>query len=205
MKAILGTLGLCAALYASPAMAQDGDASTGGFYAGPVVGVDDLDTGRSDGESLGVVYGGVVGYDFASNGAVFGVEGEVTDNTSHNDGSDLLVAGDSGRVSTGLDLYGGIRAGFHAGSRTLIYAKAGYTHLNVKASYTTAAGATTRVKDELGGFRFGVGAEFALTPTMALRAEYRYSDYGSVDNVGNPNLDFGIDRQQGVASVLFKF
>lgn len=207
MKVILAAVGTCAALCATPAMAQDGSAPAGGFYVGPVVGIDDLDTGRADGEKWGVVYGGVAGYDFASSGAVFGVEAEVTDNTSDNTGSDLLVAGDSGRLSTGLDLYAGIRAGFRVGDsdNTLIYAKAGYSHLDAKAAYTTAAGATVRAKDSLDGFRVGVGVEFGLGPNMALRTEYRYSGYGKFDGVGNTPLDFDVDRQQGVAALLFKF
>ena len=204
MRTIFAAAGLCAALCATPAFAQD-EAPLGGFYAGPLVGVDDLDTGRADKEEWGVVYGGVVGYDFASPGAVFGIEGEVTDNTSHNDGTGVVVAGDTARLSTGLDLYGGIRAGFKIDGGPLLYAKVGYTHLDARASYTTAAGATVSGKDSLNGVRFGVGGEFGLSPNMALRAEYRYSDYGTFDGVGPAALDFDVDRQQAVVSALFKF
>ena len=74
MKVILAAVGTCAALCATPVMAQDEPRASGGFYAGPLVGIDDLETDQSDGESWGIVYGAVAGYDFSTPGAVFGFE-----------------------------------------------------------------------------------------------------------------------------------
>jgi len=205
MKVLLGTLGACAALCASPAMAQDAATPPGGFYAGPIVGIDDLESDRAGGGGYGFVYGGVAGYDFSTPSSVFGLEAEVTDSSADNNAVGLIVPADKARLANGLDLYAGVRAGFRPGRSSLLYVKAGYTNLDVKGSYTSAAGTTTRVSDKLDGFRAGIGLELGLTPNMALRTEYRYSWYGSLDGVGNPNLNFDLDRQQGTASLVFRF
>ena len=205
MRTILAAAGLCAALCATPAIAQDAGTPSSGFYTGPIVGIDDLESDRAGGGGYGFVYGGVVGYDFSTPTSVFGLEAELTDSNANNNASGLLTLADKARLSNGLDLYAGVRAGFRPGRSNLIYAKAGYTNLDVKGTYTSAAGTTTSVKDTLDGVRVGIGVEFGLTSNVALRTEYRYSWYGSFDNVGSPNLNYDMDRQQGTASLLFRF
>jgi len=203
MRTIFAAAGLFAAFAATPALAQEGDTSPGGFYAGPLVGLDDVDSGRTDHEKYGVVYGGVAGYDFAGSGAVFGLEAEVTDTTARNTGTQLVIPTDTARLSSGLDLYAGARVGFRPGAHSLIYAKAGYSRLDVKASYT-APGVNLHYKDSLGGVRVGLGVEFGLTPNLALRTELRYSDYDDPKTPG-ANVGFDVDRQQAVTALLFKF
>ncbi|NML07603.1 outer membrane beta-barrel protein [Sphingomonas sp. G-3-2-10] len=187
---------------AAPAFAQETVDPT---FTGPrvegVVGWDRLDSGDTSGTeaSDGVVYGGAIGYDIATGGAVFGVEGEITGSTNKQEGAGLIVPGDSFRVKAGRDLYAGVRVGFLAGPRTLIYAKGGYTNAAVETRYTS--GLTTVTDSEnIDGWRLGAGAEFNLANNIYLKGEYRYSNYSSLDGV-----DIDLDRHQVVAGLGVRF
>ena len=73
----------------SPVAAQD----TTPFSGLRVEGLVGYDTSDVEGEnSDGVVYGAQVGYDFQSNGAVFGIEAEVSDSTVDECVGGVLVA-----------------------------------------------------------------------------------------------------------------
>ncbi len=72
---------------ATPALAQDGPFT--GPRAGVILGYDALQPGSSEDSDIrgddqtasGLVYGGDVGYDIATHGAVLGIEGEVAGST----------------------------------------------------------------------------------------------------------------------------
>ena len=63
------------------------------------------------------------------------------------------------------------RAGFVV-DQALIYGLTGYTSTN----YETI-GLVTNESKRLGGFRYGGGIEYALTPQMSLRGEYTHANY----------------------------
>jgi len=172
-KLILAALAASAA--ATPAFAQD----TG--FTGPraeaVAGWDHVSDGSiNNGSQDGAVYGGQIGYDFQAGTAVFGVEGEVTGATTRHRATGVLVAGDRLTASAGRDFYVGGRLGFTAGSRTLLYAKGGYTNARFDTHYVSGT-SDIRDHDNADGWRLGAGAEVRLNQRVYAKAEYRYSRY----------------------------
>lgn len=177
-------LALVALTAVTPAFAQDAAADytadyTGG-YVGIVTGYDsvDLNTAGVD-NPQGLAYGFSAGYDVQAGPAVLGIEGEITESTARlKDGAGAEVAAAS------RDLYLGGRIGLVAG-KTLIYAKAGYTNARIE----------TILGNENGdGVRVGGGVEYRLTPKVALKGEYRYSNY-----------EADLERQQVTVGVAFRF
>ncbi|MFB0875040.1 MULTISPECIES: outer membrane protein [unclassified Sphingobium] len=153
---------IAAAAIATPAFAQD-DATFTGPRAEVLVGYDKLDTNGSGlGNPDGLLYGIGLGYDFQSGGAVFGIEGEVSDSTANVD-----VGGVD--VDAARDLYVGARAGFLISPVALAYVKAGYTNARIK---TEGFGG-----DNGDGVRVGAGLEYKLGGQLFVKGEYRYSNY----------------------------
>ena len=185
---------LLAGVVATPAFAQDAAPFSGARIEG-VVGYDTTDV---EGEgSDGVVYGVQAGYDFQSNGAVFGVEGEVGDSTVDECVGGVVVAGDTLCADAGRDLYVGGRAGAALGRNVLAYGKVGYTNARFRLDYEDGTAATANdfsVAENLDGVRAGAGLEFALGPNSYAKTEYRYSNY-----------EQGFDRHQVVAGFGFRF
>lgn len=215
---ILGLSAAALGFAATPALAQAAPgAPFTGLRAGAILGYDVLRPGSGDGSSIrgdhhadGLVYGGDVGYDVSTGGAVLGVEGEVTGSTAKTSNSPVDSAAlGYGRVKTGRDLYLGVRGGFRAGYSTLVYAKAGYT--NARLDLTASDGTTeTGNHYNLDGYRLGAGVEEALGPRTYAKLEYRYSNYRDARfeyaSGGNTNnFDVDTDRHQVVAGVGFRF
>lgn len=120
------------------------------------------------GHKDGVLYGVGAGYDFGISGsASLGVDVEASDSTTKI--SDL---GDS--VSTGRDLYAGVRASFLVSDRTSLYLKGGYTNARIKVTIGSISDAGNG-----DGFRVGGGAQYALSGKAYIGGEYRYSNYES--------------------------
>ena len=185
---------LLAGVVASPAMAQE-VSPFGGLRVEGIVGYDTTDV--EDEGSNGVLYGAGVGYDMQSGGAVFGVEGEISDSTVDECIAGFDVAGDQLCANVGRDLYVGGRVGAAVGPNVLLYGKAGYTNARVNLEYEDGTTGTTLDFDEgrnLDGLRVGGGAEFAIGPNSYAKAEYRYSNY-----------EDGFDRHQVVAGFGFRF
>jgi len=155
---------LALAFIATPALAQDGDSSFGGFHIEAVGGVDDASGGGTN--NTGLTYGIGAGYDGDLGGAVIGVEVEGALSTVEWCPTGGVC------VDAGRDLYAGVRAGKRIGDSGLIYLKGGYT--NARVNITT--GATTVFSDNLDGVRLGVGAE-GHKGKLLFRVEYRYSNY----------------------------
>jgi outer membrane immunogenic protein len=201
--ALLAASAFALAFAATPALAQDdpdSDASFTGPRAEAVVGWDKVDTNVPNGDSKdGVLFGGAVGYDFQTGGAVIGFEGEATGASTRESGSSVLVPGDAYRVKAGRDLYVGGRVGFLAGDNALIYAKGGYSNARVKTRYTSGA-TTIEDHDDLDGWRAGAGAEVKLGGNMYAKAEYRFSKYG---DIAGSNVD--VKRHQVVGGVGIRF
>ncbi|MCB2072537.1 MAG: porin family protein [Novosphingobium sp.] len=88
------------------------------------------------------------------------------------------------------------RAGYLVNSKTLIYARGGYANQRIRNTLETASG-TARSSDNLDGWTVGGGVEYAITPHISARAEYRYSDFGR--SGGN------FDRHQTLIGVSYNF
>jgi outer membrane immunogenic protein len=147
----------------------------GGFYVGPLAGIDSVrvSDGTDSASKTGAIFGVTAGYDLDMGNAVVGLEGEFADSSTKDSATDILVTGDSAKLSAGRDLYLGARLGFKAGSRTLVYVKGGYTNAKAKLTYDDGTGPLSG-HDDLDGWRAGAGVEFAVAPHIAMRCEYRY-------------------------------
>jgi outer membrane immunogenic protein len=218
MRTLLSAALLAGTIVAAPVFAQDVNPTFTGPRIEATLGYDhvgagssvDNDNGEDDQSIDGLLYGGGIGYDFAtSGGLVIGIEGEVTGSTARNSQGQYTNTFGFGRVRQGRDFYVGGRAGVLAGPTTLVYAKGGYTNskLNVLAGSSTE---TTDTDFELDGWRIGAGVEKALSPTTYAKLEYRYSkydraqiDYGS--GASSARFDVDTDRHQIAASYGIRF
>ena len=174
MKKILA-LAACTAIAAVAAPAAAQTAPTGIRVEG-LVGYDAL---RVDLEEFGVddelkdndlFYGLGAGYDFAvSPGVSAGVDVEWSDSNNKEDFDD---GEENAEIGTGRDLYAGGRLTLPVSASTNVYAKAGYTNLNIK-------GEVDGVDDsfDLDGYRLGAGAQFGIGSNAYVGGEYRFSDY----------------------------
>ncbi len=135
----------------------------------------------------GVVGGGHVGYNFSTAqilggslgpAGIFGIEGDA----EGLDSSKTVYVGTAySRIKN--DLQGSIRGRLGIGfDRFLVYGTGGAAFAEFKSTYGFNAAVyqgfdTTRV-----GYTVGGGVEYAFTNNWSLRAEYRYSDFGSFTN-----------------------
>lgn len=167
-----------------------------GLRAEGLVGYDALTSGE---DSDGVVYGGAVGYDAAVGNITLGAEGEFTQSSIKGEQGNLLVNGDSARVTLGRDLYVGGRVGLPVSPATLVYGKAGYTNARINTRYTSGT-TTIRDKSDADGLRLGAGVEQKIGSQSYVKAEYRYSNYKEIED-----FDIDADRHQIMAGVGIRF
>ena len=134
----------------------------------------------------GVVGGGHAGYNyqfssiFGGNGAVVGIEGDV-------EGADYrrgATTAGLGSTTTRSDVKGSIRGRFGvAVDRVLFYATGGAAFADFQTRYDATplfgAGAVDSFDHSRVGYTVGGGVEYAFMNTFSVRAEYRYSDYGT--------------------------
>lgn len=123
-----------------------------------------------------VSYGGEGGFDIAAGKKVtIGAYANYdVSNVSICDGPDCLS--ESGNLSAG------VRIGFVASPRVLIYVKGGYNSMHLKATSGAATGSDTE-----GGIGGALGAEFTLKRHVYAFVEGNYADYGDF---------FGINLQR---------
>lgn len=171
-------------------------AANTGLRVEGIVGYDAITSGE---DTDGVVYGAAVGYDVQAGGVLLGIEGEATDSSIKGTQGNLLVPGDSARVSLGRDLYIGGRVGFPISPAAQIYAKGGYTNARIETRYN--AGVTSFEQDiDAGGYRLGAGVEHRFGERAYVKGEYRYSNYREIED-----FDIDSDRHQVVAGVGIRF
>lgn len=156
----------------------------------------------------GVIGGAHIGYNyqfgngmFGGGGLVLGVEGSV-------DGSDNRATGDVGTALGAAFGVAGVPAGALTNTvrkdiegsargrigiavdRALFYATGGAAFAQFHSSYNVALGALIPGAAGIGlnlgnyahtrvGWTIGGGVEYAVTPNWTLRAEYRYTDFGT--------------------------
>lgn len=195
--------GAAFALFATPAFAQDSsDESLTGPYIGVIAGYDSvsIDDGIDDASEDDVMYGIIAGYDYDMGNMVIGIEGEYSESNvgiSATDGINTVA------LKAATDLYAGVRVGFKAGDIALLYVKGGYTTGRAEVEFDDGVDFYSE-GDNLNGFRIGAGFEYPLGSIFALRAEYRYSDYGDYSYEG---FDTGLSatRHQVAVGLTSKF
>lgn len=179
------------ALVAAPAIAQTG---TGPFSGARVEGTVGWDRVQNNGHNDDVTYGVGAGYDWNSNGTVFGIDGEISDSNVKQCSGARTAADPRFCAKVARDLYVGGRIGKQVGDRALVYAKAGYTNARAKLTADDGSDEVTLDKVDLDGVRVGAGAEYAVGPNSFVKAEYRYSNY-----------EQGFTRHQVLGGFGFRF
>lgn len=207
MRKITTLIAVAAAAAATPAFAQDDESAFSGPYVGAYAGYDSVaikDIAAGDSESKGgVAFGGIVGYNVDLDSTVFGIEAEIGDASTNEAAKDILVAGDELKLSANLDLFFGARIGLKASPKTLVYLKAGYAVTKATLSYDDGVDSFAESAN-LDGIRVGAGVEFAVSNSISVRGEYRYSDYGEYKYQGTPT-GLGAKRHQVILGVVGRF
>ena len=147
-----------------------------GFYIGAHGGYADFDAAHDgDGTDLATLngwLGGVqAGYNFQADSLVFGVEADISA-AGILEGSDTDHWNEEDGINGLATLRG--RLGFAVGD-LLLYGTAGLAVANLD-TYDQA--------QMIGGWVAGVGAEYMVTDTVSLKAEYLYTNFGTVDVEG---------------------
>ena len=174
-------------LASAPAMAQDTTPFSGPY----VVAIGGWDRMQADHHHAnGFTYGGAGGYDFTSGNIRVGPQFEVTGSTEKGCSADQASTYCS---KAGRDFFVGGRVGLVASPKALVYLTGGYTN----ARYTGSVGqGATRISldDDHSGGRVGAGVEYAVTPHLFMKTEYRYSRYSD-----------SIARNQVIGGIGYRF
>ena len=128
---------------------------------------------QADARQTGVLGGLHGGFNYQFNQFVVGLEADIE--ASGINGNDGGSGGNINGVRHRWNASLRGRAGF-AFDRALIYATGGIAYLNADATNLTGAGETIRTS--FTGWTLGAGVEYAFTPNVTARLEYRYTDYG---------------------------
>lgn len=182
MKAVI--LSTTAALLALPMMAQ-AQGSERNPLSGAKVGIEatrDSNKIRQLGSAFDAKrngFGGRVfaGYDAAiANVAIIGAEIGIGKGGRTTDQSSLVGVGRY-RVDPGLTYDATARLGFIPTTGLLVYGRGGYRWLETKRTIVgqTAGNGETKVTEK--GFTYGAGLEYAVTPQIAIRAEYNRTNF----------------------------
>jgi outer membrane immunogenic protein len=135
----------------------------------------------ASGDISGGIAGLYAGYNAQFDNVVVGIEGDFGVGAVSGNGVVVQPADD---YSYDLNWNGHLRAraGF-AADKFLVYAAGGLAF----AGFTLSEGAFSDTQTHV-GWTLGVGAEYAVTENIALRAEYLYDDLGTADYVldGDP-------------------
>jgi outer membrane immunogenic protein len=166
----------------------------------------------------GVIGGANVGFNYQINQWVLGLEGTVDGTSLSNTAVVAFPDGSSVTANSTSDIQGSIRGRLGiAWDRALIYATGGVafggfnTTVNlsdpVNDIFASGSRSITRV-----GWTVGGGIQYAVTNNWSVRAEYRYTDFGSINQglVGLPATAFfngsrHIQQNQVQAGFDYKF
>ena len=127
----------------------------------------------------GIVGGGYAGYNYQINQIVFGLEGDVDGSSYHGSGFDMVTGATH---STREPVEGSVRGrlGF-AWDRVLIYGTGGVAFASVRDDTSFGVPPNDTFNNGRVGWTVGGGAEYAFGPNWSVRAEYRYTDLGHVN------------------------
>ena len=175
-----------------------------------------------DGDGDGFLAGGSVGADVQlGSRVVVGALADIYWSDISADGSedvDLGILLGTGTLAGTVDQNWGFdilaRAGFLATESTLVYALGGYSQVDVdwEASATTGFGTdTVDGSDTLGGWTVGGGVETRVTSNLSVKAEYRYTDFESLDfggligGVAPYEVSTDMDEHRAVLGLNWRF
>jgi outer membrane immunogenic protein len=138
------------------------------------------------GNPSGVIGGGNVGYNYQINQWVLGIEGSVDGTSLSNTAAAIFPDGTTLSVHSTADIQGSIRGRVGiAWDRALIYGTGGVAFGGFNSDVSIANTAvpffgsanvsTTRV-----GWTVGGGIQYAVTNNWSVRAEYRYTNWGTL-------------------------
>jgi outer membrane immunogenic protein len=145
----------------------------------------------------GVIGGANVGYNYQINQFVLGLEGTVDGTSISSQGTAVFPGGGGISASTDMPIQGRItgRLGV-AWDRALIYAKGGIAFggfdTNISA-YGPGFYGTDNISSTRVGWTVGGGIQYAITNNWSVRAEYLYTDWGSI----NENFGAGLAPAAG--------
>lgn len=177
-------------------------------YVGPILGYDTLvvSTLGDSGSMHGLTYGGMAGIDtpIGKRGRA-GLEAQVAGSTA----STSLIASDGvntfeGKLAAGVDIYIGGKLGWMVAPKTQIFTTLGYANSKFTYSERLNGIKIDQYGRSLSGVRVGAGVEYALTPHMRARLEYRYTHYGQV-SLAPDVLSVKAERHQVVGGLLYGF
>ena len=141
-----------------------------GLYIGGQVGYMWANSSTLGYSASGVVGGAHLGYNYQMGQFVAGLEGDVN-GTSY--------SGSFGPFGLNESIDGSIRGRLGlAWDRTLLYATGGAAFAGLNNTYPAGTISHTRV-----GWTIGGGVEYAIDNNWSVRAEYRYTDYGTYVDV----------------------
>jgi outer membrane immunogenic protein len=156
----------------------------------------------------GIVGGAHLGYNYQINQFVVGLEGDIEGTGVHRSGID---ATGTLSASESIPVQGSVRGRVGVTwDRALLYATGGLAVGDLHASLTNL---TTGANDTFNavrlGWTVGGGVEYAVTNNWLVRAEYRFTDYGTITNVDVNGVFFGgpftLPRQETNNSVRVGF
>ena len=145
----------------------------------------------------GAIGGANLGYNYQINHWVIGVEGSVDGTSLSNTGGLAFPDGTILAVHSSTDVQGSIRGRVGiAWDRALIFATGGvaFGGFNTRYNYDgfgAAVGAahlapffaSSNLSDTHVGWTVGGGVQYAITNDWSVRADYRYTDWGSINEV----------------------
>lgn len=140
----------------------------------------------------GFAGGGFAGYNFhiPDGPIVLGIEGDLYGTTAEDTaGSAIFLGGPAGmRVKGENEVAWSARGRLgYASGAFMPYLTGGYAGLSARSSVTIFQG-TSQTKSKTntyGGWTFGGGLDFMMSPNMVLGAEFRHANYGAKTNVFN--------------------
>lgn len=186
--------------------------STSGFYLGFDVGYLSADTTvfipvipfTFELAPAGFVGGVTLGYNAQRGKWMFGVEGDYG----------FVSASDRAEIDGALDAsdikangHGRVRFGVAAGDRFTVFAAAGFALARYSAIVGFAGDNITRDKT-LGGYSIGGGADIAVSPSVSIRGEYLFDDFGNTTIEGGGgvfNREHDVETHTFRAAVLWRF
>lgn len=130
---------------------------------------------QADARQSGIVGGGHIGFNYQINQFVLGLEADLE--ASGINGNDGGSGGDVNGVRHRWNASIRGRAGF-AIDRALIYATGGVAFLSAQGTQISRA-PNEFIGFNTTGWTLGAGVEYAFTPNLTARVEYRYADYSA--------------------------
>ncbi|MDX8353861.1 outer membrane protein [Cognatiyoonia sp. IB215182] len=198
------------------AAAQDWDGLYGGLTLGYAAGDADhsFSNGAPDGNSEpdGALLGGFLGFGYQNGNTVWG--GEIDLETSDFSGSFAETSGSTSAGQIDGEWQGSIRAvlGYASqlgGRPALFYGTVGYAVGEFDFRGGPAGSPLDDGYDErMEGPTAGVGLDWRFAPQAALRAEYRYTDFGEAKGdlePGFPGVEMPVDVTQNAIRISVRF